>query len=71
MIHLSIIIKEVLHLYTRKEREMKRLCISLPDDLVKDLQKIKKKDIDKAYSEIIRELMAEAIKARNEKKAAG
>lgn len=71
MIHLSIIIKEVLYLYTRKEREMKRLCISLPDDLVKDLQKIKKKDIDKAYSEIIRELMAEAIKARTEKKAAG
>lgn len=71
MIHLGIIIKEVLHLYTRKEREMKRLCISLPDDLVKDLQKIKKKDIDKAYSEIIRELMAEAIKARTEKKAAG
>lgn len=50
---------------------MKRLCITLPDDLVKDLQKAKKKDFEKSYSEIIRELMAEALKARNEKKAAG
>ena len=70
MIHLSIIIKSVLHLYTRKEKAMKRLCITLPDDLVKDLQKAKKKDFEKSYSEIIRELMAEALKARNEKKVA-
>lgn len=59
----------MIHLFTREEKKMKRLCISLPDDIVKDLKKAKKRDFEKSYSEIIRELMTEALKARNEKKA--
>lgn len=65
-----ISLTSVIHRYHGKEREMKRLCITIPEDLAKELQKTKKKDFEKSYSEIIRELMAEALKQRNEKKAA-
>lgn len=46
----------------------KRLCISLTDAQWQALQKLKRKEYDKSYSELIRVLMLKGMDSPKEKK---
>lgn len=48
---------------------MKRMSISLSEELLKELQKLKKKNFEDSYSELIRMVLEKGLEKMNEEKA--